>query len=265
MKKLFLIGTLFLVLAGPVLGDEGKDAVQNGDQAFKTRDYTAAFQLYQQAAREGNASAKNNLGYLYEHGLGAKQDYAQAVSYYRSAAESGNAAAQNNLGRLYAKGLGVAKDMRESFRRHSQAALRGDPEGEYWVGYDYALGRGVKRDLTKAAGWMKQSAQAGYAPAQAGLASLYQEGLGVKKDESQSKEWAHKAKASQASEVEAAKEPTDSYSYTVTAGDCLWKIARRLLAKGRLWSVIYEANKDRVHDPKLIHPGEILTIQKSNS
>lgn len=271
-RKSALICGSFLVWAGwilsaPVLGAEGdaKAALANGDQAFQAKNYAAALQLYQQAAQEGNVSAENNLGYLYDHGLGTAQDYGQAVKHYRVAAEAGNAAAQNNLGRLYNKGLGVGKDTQESFRWHSKAALQGDPEGEYWVGYDYALGHGVKGDMSKAADWMKQSAKAGYAPAQDGLAMLYKEGLGVKQDAAQSKEWNQKAEAQKASEAQAAKDAKAAYTYIVTAGDTLWTIARKLLAQGHLWNSIFQVNKDHIHDPAVIYPGEVLTIQKTGT
>ena len=38
------------------------------------------------------------------------KDYAQAAQWYGKAAEQGNAYAQNQLGNLYQSGLGVAKD-----------------------------------------------------------------------------------------------------------------------------------------------------------
>lgn len=263
LRNEIFAGLLILAFSAPVFGADSKDTVQNGDQAFQAHDYAAAFQLYQQAAKEGSAAAQNNLGYLYDHGLGVKQDYAQALGYYSSAAQAGIAAAQNNMGRLYAKGLGVAKNNREAFRWHSKAALQGDPEGEYWVGYDYALGRGVKRDMSLAAEWMKKLAQGGYAPAQAGLAHLYQEGLGVKKDVTQSEQWSKKAEAQKTPETQVAPGATNAYSYTVVAGDTLWSIARRLFASGHLFNLIFSANKGRIADPNLIHPGQVFTIPSS--
>ena len=60
-------------------------------------------------------------------------------------------------------------------------------------------------------------------------------------------------------------------TYTVVAGDCLWRIARRHLegAGGRvdgeritaLWKAIYERNRSVIgNDPNLILPGQVLAI-----
>lgn len=47
--------------------------------------------------------------------------------------------------------------------------------------------------------------------------------------------------------------------YTVQAGDSLSKIAAHH-GGGLTWQDIYEANKDTIHDPNLIHPGQKLRI-----
>lgn len=46
----------------------------------------------------------------------------------------------------------------------------------------------------------------------------------------------------------------------VQPGNSLWRLARRTYGEGLQYSVIYEANKDRVRDPDLIYPGQILTV-----
>jgi nucleoid-associated protein YgaU len=49
-------------------------------------------------------------------------------------------------------------------------------------------------------------------------------------------------------------------TYTVQAGDNLTKIARHVYGDGTKWKAIYEANKDKIKNPDLIHPGEVLTL-----
>ncbi len=50
-------------------------------------------------------------------------------------------------------------------------------------------------------------------------------------------------------------------TYTVKAGDNLWKIAQRFYSQGMRWSEIYDANKGVIGpDPDLIQPGQVLTI-----
>jgi nucleoid-associated protein YgaU len=47
---------------------------------------------------------------------------------------------------------------------------------------------------------------------------------------------------------------------TVKAGDSLSKIAKRELGDASKWHAIYEANKDRIKNPDLIYPGDVLTL-----
>jgi len=51
-------------------------------------------------------------------------------------------------------------------------------------------------------------------------------------------------------------------SYTVVAGDSLSKIAKRQYGDMNLWRRIYEANRDQIKDPDLIHPGQKLRIPR---
>ena len=49
-------------------------------------------------------------------------------------------------------------------------------------------------------------------------------------------------------------------TYTVVAGDSLSKIAKKIYGDGSRWKEIFEANKDKIKNPDLIHPGQVLKI-----
>ena len=49
-------------------------------------------------------------------------------------------------------------------------------------------------------------------------------------------------------------------TYTVVIGDRVSKIAQREYGKASQWKRIYEANRDQIKDPDLIHPGQVLRI-----
>lgn len=49
-------------------------------------------------------------------------------------------------------------------------------------------------------------------------------------------------------------------TYTVVKGDSLSKIAQHLLGDAKHWKRIYEANRNIISNPDLIHPGQVLTI-----
>jgi nucleoid-associated protein YgaU len=46
----------------------------------------------------------------------------------------------------------------------------------------------------------------------------------------------------------------------VRRGDSLWRIARRHLGKGKKWAKFYAANKEKIDNPDLIYPGQVLII-----
>jgi nucleoid-associated protein YgaU len=49
-------------------------------------------------------------------------------------------------------------------------------------------------------------------------------------------------------------------TYTVVAGDSLSKIAQRQYGDASKWHRIFEANRDKIQNPDLIHPGQVLNI-----
>jgi len=48
--------------------------------------------------------------------------------------------------------------------------------------------------------------------------------------------------------------------YTVAAGDSLSKIAKHFYGDAGKWHKIYEANRDKIKNPDLIHPGQEFSI-----
>ena len=49
-------------------------------------------------------------------------------------------------------------------------------------------------------------------------------------------------------------------TYTVKAGDCLWKIAEKAYGNGADWTKIYDANSNQISNPNLIYPGQVFVI-----
>lgn len=52
-------------------------------------------------------------------------------------------------------------------------------------------------------------------------------------------------------------------TYTVQKGDSLSKIAQEQFGDGKKWKAIFEANRDQITNPDLIHPGQVLKIPSS--
>lgn len=49
-------------------------------------------------------------------------------------------------------------------------------------------------------------------------------------------------------------------TYTVKQGDTLWAIAKKYLGNGNRYTEIYNLNKNKISNPNLIHPGQVLTL-----
>ena len=71
---------------------------------------------------------------------------------------------------------------------------------------------------------------------------------------------AETVQASEESGTERKGEQENAGSYTVVSGDSLWKIAKQLLGNGNRWQELYDLNRDKISNPNLIRPGQVLTI-----
>ena len=89
------------------------------------QNYTSALFWYSRAAKKGDSEAQKNIGWMYHHGLGVKKDYTIAIFWYRKAANQKNATAQNNLGLMYSKGLGVQQNRTMAIFWYQKAAKQG--------------------------------------------------------------------------------------------------------------------------------------------
>jgi nucleoid-associated protein YgaU len=49
-------------------------------------------------------------------------------------------------------------------------------------------------------------------------------------------------------------------TYTVASGDTLSKIAKKFYGDANAWKTIFQANKDQIKNPDMIHPGQVLKI-----
>jgi nucleoid-associated protein YgaU len=57
-----------------------------------------------------------------------------------------------------------------------------------------------------------------------------------------------------------APSPAAPRTYTVVAGDNLSKIAKHFYGDANQWKRIFDANRDTIKNPDLIHPGQVLKI-----
>jgi uncharacterized protein len=89
--------------------------------AYDRADYKSALRVWLAAAQAGEAEAQNNVGEIFERGLGGAPNYQAAIIWYQKAADQGYSRALFNLGALYEQGLGVAKDPLKALNLYRRA------------------------------------------------------------------------------------------------------------------------------------------------
>ena len=155
-----------------------QDRFESGLASKDRGHYATAIRAWLPMAESGNAEAQNNIGYMYEGGLGVPQNYLMAMNWYRQAADSGLAEAQHNMGMLYHQGYGVAENFTEAFRWFKMAADQELAESEYMLGLAYQSGEGTSLDYAEARRLFLSSARKNYTPAQMMYSFMLQAGEG---------------------------------------------------------------------------------------
>lgn len=113
----------YLAARKPIKTSAADCEIRGGEYvAYDRADYATALKVWLPEAELGKAEAQNNVGQIYERGLGLPPDYAAAVQWYSKAAEQNYSQAQINLGNLYEKGLGVERDQTAAINWYRRAA-----------------------------------------------------------------------------------------------------------------------------------------------
>jgi len=90
--------------------------------AYDRADTKSALRIWLASAESGSAEAQNNVGEIYERGVGGQPDYVAAATWYQKAVAQGYTRAMVNLGSLYEQGFGVDKDPLKALNLYRQAS-----------------------------------------------------------------------------------------------------------------------------------------------
>ena len=113
----------------------------------------------QETCQSGGNLGCNELGRIYEQGLGAeKKDESRAADFYDQTCSAGDPTGCKNLERLYTSGKWVPKDESRAAELHQKACDSGDMNGCSNLGTMYELGKGVGRKDEKRAAELYQKA-----------------------------------------------------------------------------------------------------------
>ncbi len=152
---------------------------------FCMQKYDEAYQWFCKASAQGVVWAYDNIGWMYQNGLGVKQDYFLAYSNYKTAADLGSAFSCANAGWLLQNGWGVQQDYNKAFDYFLKAAEMNHAGAQNSVGWFYHKGIGIDADCIKAIEWYQKAISNGenqYAPANLFDVAKYSAWCGKKKE-----------------------------------------------------------------------------------
>jgi hypothetical protein len=152
LPALILLSTSSIALGGSF--QDGVDAANKGT-------YKAAYKVFLELAKQGDARAQYNLGFMYYEGLGVSKDSKEAFKWFRHAAEQRQGRAQHSLGVMYLQGSGVQKDPKEAFKWFRLAAYQGYADAQFYLGVMYLEGAVTPKDHVLAHMWFALSAARG--------------------------------------------------------------------------------------------------------
>lgn len=148
-------------------GGAGAGPVDDGYDAYSRGDFARAFELWSEAARQGDMVGMNNLGVLYLEGLGRPKDVATGLAWVRKSADQGYSGAEYNLALHYEDGDGVPRDQKAAVLLYAMAGSKGHAAALREVGLAFRDGRGVPVIPAEAYKWLELAARRGEASAAA--------------------------------------------------------------------------------------------------
>ena len=102
--------------------------------------------------------AENNMGRAYKFGLhGVPQNFQKSVYWFRKAARQGNASAEDNLGFAYDSGMGVPKNYQKAVYWWRKAARQGKADADNFLADAYKYGQGVPKNHQRSAYWSRKA------------------------------------------------------------------------------------------------------------
>ena len=127
------------------------------------KNYPQAFKFHTKACDGGVMSSCNDLGFLYQNGLGVRQDVVKALELYAKACDDGEGLGCENAGGLYDSGnAGVKKDLIKARSYYTKACDLSSAPACFNLAIMYDKGEGGAKDEAKALDMFEKACNLGY-------------------------------------------------------------------------------------------------------
>ena len=117
---------------------------------YDKKEYNAAFQLFNEAAKDGEVIAKQFLAMMYQDGLGVEKDIDMALKLYDELCKKNIEETCNMLGNIHFQEASafIGKEQYTKALFHAkEAANTGNIDAKYYLAYMHHLGLGTEIDL----------------------------------------------------------------------------------------------------------------------
>ena len=120
-------------------------------ETLENQNYTEAIRLFELAVHKKDLDSLVELGLLYtDPEIESLFEPQKGIAYYELAAKENHPVAWNNLGALYQNGIGFAFDIKKAIKAFTKAVALGDAMALVNLGDLYYFGTHVKEDSKKA-------------------------------------------------------------------------------------------------------------------
>lgn len=164
----------WLLLLGMLVGCSKPATYEDGLKAIHAGDMKAAYRIFQDLPADSRAITHLAISHL--NGKGAKKDEQVAAELFQQAARMGNARAQFILSTLYEDGIGVPKDRDQQIHWLTKAASQGKTSAQISLGLkhesNYESG-GSRENLKFANYWYAKAYEYGDVHSLTFLTGLY--------------------------------------------------------------------------------------------
>lgn len=159
-----------------------------GRARIDSEEYALAKPLLEKGCKHGSAEACDDLGWIYDDGLGIDVDKSKAAEFYGKSCAGDFARGCTNAGVMYLSGEGgVAKDTKKAASLFTKACDAKNWTGCKNLGLRYLTGDGVPKDEMRAKKLFEDGCNAEHGSSCYDLAVMYSNGEGMPKNKAKAK------------------------------------------------------------------------------
>ena len=103
-------------------------------KAYRSKDYLAALNIWEQLALQNDDQAMTNLGLMYLKGEGVSKDFQKAKEYFLQGAELDNDSANYNIALMYQSAIGVQEDIEKALFHFRKAVVKNHQNANFRLG-----------------------------------------------------------------------------------------------------------------------------------